>query len=119
MRHVGRRKRWIVSSAPIPRRGCGSTAVGGGRRGAPIVEPGSLDGLPFDQAGGVLATAALWFVERGDWQHDPAQQDALRELDRLGLLGEVVAAGAGANQEVPHLHVHIFGGQPLGPMLSR
>ena len=27
--------------------------------------------------------------------------------------------GQRAGQEVPHLHVHIFGGQPLGPMLAR
>jgi len=27
--------------------------------------------------------------------------------------------GPGSGQEVPHLHVHIFGGRPLGPMLSR
>ncbi|MBA3677376.1 MAG: histidine triad nucleotide-binding protein [Sphingosinicella sp.] len=27
--------------------------------------------------------------------------------------------GAGSGQEVPHLHVHILGGKPLGPMLSR
>ena len=27
--------------------------------------------------------------------------------------------GGNAGQEVPHLHVHLFGGQPLGPMLSR
>ncbi|MDP8993794.1 MAG: histidine triad nucleotide-binding protein [Pseudomonadota bacterium] len=27
--------------------------------------------------------------------------------------------GAHAGQEVPHLHVHIFGGRPIGPMLSR
>ena len=27
--------------------------------------------------------------------------------------------GADGGQEVPHLHVHIFGGGPLGPMLSR
>ena len=27
--------------------------------------------------------------------------------------------GKRAGQEVPHLHVHIFAGQPLGPMLSR
>jgi diadenosine tetraphosphate (Ap4A) HIT family hydrolase len=27
--------------------------------------------------------------------------------------------GAAANQEVPHLHVHLFGGAPLGPMLKR
>jgi diadenosine tetraphosphate (Ap4A) HIT family hydrolase len=26
-------------------------------------------------------------------------------------------SGADANQEVPHFHVHIFGGAPLGPML--
>jgi diadenosine tetraphosphate (Ap4A) HIT family hydrolase len=28
-------------------------------------------------------------------------------------------AGHHAHQEVPHLHVHIFGGAPLGPMLAR
>ena len=27
--------------------------------------------------------------------------------------------GAAANQEVPHLHVHLFGGRDLGPMLPR
>jgi len=27
--------------------------------------------------------------------------------------------GTHAHQEVPHLHVHIFAGQPLGPMLVR
>ncbi len=27
--------------------------------------------------------------------------------------------GGDGGQEVPHLHVHLFGGQPLGPMLSR
>ncbi|HEY6916404.1 MAG TPA: histidine triad nucleotide-binding protein [Allosphingosinicella sp.] len=27
--------------------------------------------------------------------------------------------GPDAGQEVPHLHVHIFGGRPLGPMLGR
>ncbi len=28
-------------------------------------------------------------------------------------------AGIDAHQEVPHLHVHLFGGRPLGPMLVR
>jgi len=28
-------------------------------------------------------------------------------------------AGLNSGQEVPHLHVHIFGGRPLGPMLGR
>jgi len=27
--------------------------------------------------------------------------------------------GADGGQEVPHLHVHLFGGQRLGPMLAR
>ncbi len=27
--------------------------------------------------------------------------------------------GAHGGQEVPHLHVHLFGGQPLGPMIMR
>jgi histidine triad (HIT) family protein len=27
--------------------------------------------------------------------------------------------GKRSGQEVPHLHVHIFGGAPLGPMLAR
>ncbi|RIA37774.1 diadenosine tetraphosphate (Ap4A) HIT family hydrolase [Hephaestia caeni] len=27
--------------------------------------------------------------------------------------------GPDSNQEVPHLHVHIFAGAPLGPMLAR
>ncbi len=27
--------------------------------------------------------------------------------------------GIDAHQEVPHLHVHLFGGKPLGPMLLR
>ena len=41
----------------------------------------------------------------------------------LGLVGEGYRAlanvGFNSGQEVPHLHVHIFGGRPLGPMLAR
>ena len=33
-----------------------------------------------------------------------------RLLANIGLHG---------GQEVPHLHVHIFGGEPLGPMIAR
>ncbi|SRR5690606_2716084 len=28
-------------------------------------------------------------------------------------------AGLHSHQEVPHLHIHIFGGKPLGPMLVK
>ena len=27
--------------------------------------------------------------------------------------------GVNAHQEVPHLHIHMFAGQPLGPMLAK
>jgi histidine triad (HIT) family protein len=31
----------------------------------------------------------------------------------------LVNLGADGGQEVPHLHVHLFGGRPLGPMIAR
>jgi len=48
----------------------------------------------------------------------------------VGIVGEMLNlevpgyrllsnAGFDAHQEVPHLHVHVFGGRPLGPMLVR
>ena len=39
-----------------------------------------------------------------------ADQQGYRVLSNVGKRG---------GQEVPHLHVHIFGGAPLGPMLAR
>ena len=35
--------------------------------------------------------------------------------------GYRILANVGVNggQEVPHLHLHVFGGRPLGPMLAR
>jgi diadenosine tetraphosphate (Ap4A) HIT family hydrolase len=42
---------------------------------------------------------------------------------QLGIVEEgfraLFNAGAYAGQEVPHLHIHLFGGKKLGPMLSR
>ncbi len=41
----------------------------------------------------------------------------------LGLEGPgyrvLINTGTDSGQEVPHLHAHIFGGRPLGPMLAR
>ena len=41
----------------------------------------------------------------------------------LGLVAPgyrlLVNTGPHSGQEVPHLHVHLFGGKPLGPMLAR
>ena len=39
-----------------------------------------------------------------------AEAQGYRLLSNVGKRG---------GQEVPHLHVHVFGGQPLGPMLAR
>ena len=40
-----------------------------------------------------------------------------------GLVGQgyrvLANIGLRGGQEVPHLHAHIFGGEPLGPMLAR
>ena len=49
---------------------------------------------------------------------------AVGEVGRaLGLVAPgyrlLANTGHDAHQEVPHLHVHLFGGKPLGPMLSR
>lgn len=49
---------------------------------------------------------------------------AVGEVARLLGLEEdgyriLANAGTNSHQEVPHLHVHIFGGQALGPMLLR
>ena len=42
---------------------------------------------------------------------------------KAGLVEEgyrvLVNVGMNSGQEVPHLHAHIFGGRPLGPMLAR
>jgi histidine triad (HIT) family protein len=41
---------------------------------------------------------------------------------KLGLAGDgyriLANHGENAHQEVPHLHIHIFGGRALGPMLK-
>jgi len=43
-----------------------------------------------------------------------------REAGMVGDGYRVLAnSGLNAGQEVPHLHLHIFAGRPLGPMLSR
>ncbi len=43
-----------------------------------------------------------------------------RELDLVEPGYRLLAnIGMDAHQEVPHLHVHLFGGKPLGPMLAR
>ena len=43
-----------------------------------------------------------------------------RDLDLVAPGYRLLAnAGLNSGQEVPHLHVHLFGGRSLGPMLAR
>jgi diadenosine tetraphosphate (Ap4A) HIT family hydrolase len=64
------------------------------------------------------------FSERGAPEEIVAFVRAVGRIAReAGLVepGYRLLANVGKNsgQEVPHLHVHIFGGRGLGPMLSR
>lgn len=44
-----------------------------------------------------------------------AEQEGLVEKGYRSMAN----CGVNAHQEVPHLHIHIFGGRALGPMLAR
>jgi diadenosine tetraphosphate (Ap4A) HIT family hydrolase len=64
------------------------------------------------------------FSERGSDQEIAGFVRAVGKVARdngMVTQGYRVLANIGkrAGQEVAHLHVHIFGGQPLGPMLAR
>ena len=64
------------------------------------------------------------FSERGSAEEIAGFVRAVGQIAReQGLVapGYRLLANVGANsgQEVPHLHVHLFGGRPLGPMLAR
>ena len=57
-------------------------------------------------------------AEIADFTRTIGKVAAAVEADAQGyrILSNV---GKRGGQEVPHLHVHIFGGAPLGPMLAR
>jgi len=64
------------------------------------------------------------FAERGSAEEIAGFVRAVGKVARdagLTAPGYRLLANVGANggQEVPHLHVHIFGGRGLGPMLAR
>jgi histidine triad (HIT) family protein len=83
-----------------------------------------------------LAPIHALVIPKGDYVsfEDFAARASDAEItDLVRTIGKVAAAtgadaqgyrllantGKRAGQEVPHLHVHLFGGQPLGPMLAR
>lgn len=64
------------------------------------------------------------FAERGSAEEIAGFVRAVGQIAREQGLVEpgyrlLANVGGDSGQEVPHLHVHIFGGRPLGPMLSR
>ena len=62
-----------------------------------------------------------------DITHEPALgrlfTAARRVAEQEGLIEDgyrlIVNCGAHGGQEVPHLHMHLLGGEPLGPMRGR
>ena len=63
-------------------------------------------------------------TDRGSAEELAEYLKAIGEVAKLcGVTGSgyrfLANNGADANQEVQHLHVHVFGGRPLGPMLKR
>jgi diadenosine tetraphosphate (Ap4A) HIT family hydrolase len=83
-----------------------------------------------------LAPVHVLVIPRGayvSWDDFSARASEAEIADYVRAVGEVARrvgadaqgyrllanTGKRAGQEVPHLHVHLFGGQPLGPMLAR
>jgi histidine triad (HIT) family protein len=68
-----------------------------------------------------------------DFDHFSAKASPEEQVDYIRAIGDTARAvgadeggyrllsncGVNANQEVPHLHVHIFGGRMLGRMLKK
>jgi diadenosine tetraphosphate (Ap4A) HIT family hydrolase len=83
-----------------------------------------------------LAPVHVLVIPRGayvSWDDFSARASEAEIADYVRAVGEVARrvgadaqgyrllanTGKRAGQEVPHLHIHLFGGQPLGPMLAR
>lgn len=78
----------------------------------------------------ILAIPKGPYVSWDDFSQDASDAEIaafVRAIGRIareaGLVGEgyrlLANTGVNSGQEVPHLHVHIFAGRPLGPMLAR
>ena len=84
--------------------------------GAQKAGPGLM--LAFIIAGAVCVVAALCYAEIADFARTIGKVARMVGADAQGyrILSNI---GKRGGQEVPHLHVHLFGGAPLGPMLAR
>ncbi|HEV2043783.1 MAG TPA: histidine triad nucleotide-binding protein [Sphingomicrobium sp.] len=70
------------------------------------------------------------YVSLDDFSKDASDAELAALVRAAGEVARIVGAdtqgyrilantGKRSGQEVPHLHFHLFGGQPLGPMLAR
>ena len=73
-------------------------------RGPYVALPDFLAAAPDAEIAGFFRAVGLVARQLG------LEQPGYRILSNMGVHG---------GQEVPHLHVHLFGGAPLGPMLAR
>lgn len=78
----------------------------------------------------VLVVPKGAFVSWDDFSAQASEAEIAGFVRAIGETARIVGAepqgyrllantGKRSGQEVPHLHVHLFGGQPLGPMLTR
>ncbi len=78
----------------------------------------------------VLVIPKAAYVSLADFSSDASDGEIAaliravgKVAEELGLSGDgyriLANHGPNSHQEVPHLHFHIFGGKPLGPMLVR
>ena len=65
----------------------------------------TVDVIPADVLGNVARTA------------QKVAKAVVKELKPNGV-NLLQANGVGAGQSVPHLHIHLFAGRPLGPLLA-
>ena len=70
------------------------------------------------------------YVSLDDFSKDASDAELAALVRAAGEVARIVGAdtqgyrilantGKRSGQEVPHLHFHVFGGQPLGPMLAK
>ena len=78
----------------------------------------------------ILVIPKGWYVSWDDFSAKASDEEmgalvrAVGKLAREAGLVEsgyrlLANTGLNSHQEVPHLHVHLFAGRPLGPMLAR
>lgn len=69
------------------------------------------------------------YVDMDDFSHNASVEEVASLFQAVGKVARVLEAdqqgyrilsncGSNAHQEVPHLHIHIFAGRRLGPMLA-